>query len=468
MRSRLVGSVIVLAVALAAALHGAAMGSSGDQKVTASDLRKRMSHHQRAEASDSVAQPQPPSAKGLKIIGKNNFGKSGFNSDVWSLRQTSYVGTWGVFGVACPNDGTKVIDISTPSSPQLVDLIPAPPGTQTNDVKARRVNTGSFEGDVLVVSNEDCDPSGGARGFEVWDVTDPANAQFLSRFGPVHAVDEEPFLSQIGFGVHNTFIYKQGGRVFVFTVVDFAEIFQFLNGVPRQQMVGDLRIVEITDPTNPVQIADWGAIKNLGLNPFTTGPPGDDDPFSFLHDVWVKDDIAYLSWWDAGLILLDVSDPSDPQFLGRLTYPAGAEGNTHVAVPVKDGAVTAIGDEDFEPHPWGFLRTADTSDPTNMSLLGRFLTRNARRAPPPDGDFTIHNVVTRGNRVYASWYSDGVRIFNVKDPTKPRQIAFLVPPARPDPFGVLATAAQVWGVKLHKKLILASDMNAGLYVLKRT
>jgi hypothetical protein len=34
----------------------------------------------------------------------------------------------------------------------------------------------------------------------------------------------------------------------------------------------------------------------------------------------VQDGIAYLSYWDAGLVMLDVSDPANPVFLGDSTY----------------------------------------------------------------------------------------------------------------------------------------------------
>ena len=72
----------------------------------------------------------------------------------------------------------------------------------------------------------------------------------------------------------------------------------------------------------------------------------------FLHDVWVQDGIAYLSYWDAGLVLLDVSDPANPVFLGDSTYPnpdasgLPPEGNGHVAVPNAAGDLVIFGDED--------------------------------------------------------------------------------------------------------------------------
>ena len=64
--------------------------------------------------------------------------------------------------------------------------------------------------------------------------------------------------------------------------------------------------------------------------------------------------IAYLSYWDAGLVLLDITDPANPVFLGDSVYavpdPLSGEfpaGDGHVAVPNADGSRVLLGDEDF-------------------------------------------------------------------------------------------------------------------------
>jgi hypothetical protein len=357
-------------------------------------------------------------------------------------------------GSFCPNNGTYVVDINNPASPVLVNTIPTAQGTQTNDVKLAKVATRYFRGDLLVVSNEDCAP-GGARGFELWDVSDPTNASFLGRFGPEVAFDTEPFLVDIGFGVHNNYIFEQGNRVYVASTVDFGEVFQDIFGAP---LVGDLRIVDVTNPWNPVQVGDWGLAKNLGQGPdFNLAP----------HDVWVENNIAYLSHWDAGLILLDVSDPSNPQFISQTLYEPTEEGNTHVAVPARGGNLVVVGDEDFSPGPWGFIRIFDSQDKTAPVEISTYATDNALIAPPPSGDYTAHNIIVRGNTAYLSWYSDGIQVLDISQPAAPRNIGSFVPPAVEDPFGFLPTAAELWGVYVQGDLILGSDMNAGLYILKQ-
>lgn len=431
----------------------------GRQKKEIAQLREQFKKfdHPGQGYEHGKSSERPARVRNLSLVGSNNFEGTGFNSDVWAHDRYAYVGTWGIWtpdGELCPNLGTKVASISDSSNPDWVNTLPAPPGTQTNDVKVAHVNTEHFTGDLLAVSNEDCRAADGGRGFELWDVTDPTAAEFLGRFGPAAATDTEPFLVEIGFGVHNVFIFEQGERAYVAAIVDFGEVFQDFFGAP---LVGDLRIVDVTDPRNPVQVGDWGIAKDLGQGPaFNLGP----------HDVWVENDIAYLSHWDGGLILLDVSDPSDPRFISQTLYDPSEEGNTHVAVPAQGGNLVIVGDEDFEPDPWGFLRIFDTQDASDPVQIATFATENSLNAPPPIGDFTAHNIVVRGSSVYASWYTDGILVIDISQPAAPREIASFVPEPVPDPFGILPTVAEMWGIYVQNDLILGSDMNAGLYVLK--
>ncbi len=460
--------MFILSLLLTALLTGVVGAGAGedlpgaDRVAEMRALIQAQHAHGFTTASDRHPPERSPRERNLSLIGSHDLGGVGFNSDVWALGATAYVGTWGLFtgdGAFCPNTGTKVIDIRNPASPVWINSLPAPAGTQTNDVKVANVRTPYFRGDLLVVSNEDCAPGGG-RGFELWDVSDPANAEFLGRFGPEVAFDVPDDLVDIGFGVHNVFIFKNRGRVYVGAVLDFAEIFQVIFGAPT--FIGDLRIVDVTDPRNPVQVGDWGTVKNLGLDPFPEGG------INFLHDVWMEDDIAYLSYWDAGLILLDVSDPTDPAFISQTKYFPAEEGNTHVAVPARGGNLVITGDEDFSPFPWGFVRMFDARNINAPVQVGTFATENALKAPPPDGDFTAHNIIVRGSTAYISWYSDGIRVIDFSQPRNPREIAAFVPPAVADPFGILPTAPELWGVYLQGELVLGSDMNAGLYILRHT
>ena len=76
----------------------------------------------------------------------------------------------------------------------------------------------------------------------------------------------------------------------------------------------------------------------------------------------------------------------------------------------------------------------------------------------------MHNAQFVGDKLYLSWYSDGVRIVDVASPTNPRELAFY----RPQPHaGVLFghPIPLVWGVHVAKGRIYLSDMFFGLYVV---
>ncbi len=87
----------------------------------------------------------------------------------------------------------------------------------------------------------------------------------------------------------------------------------------------------------------------------------------------------------------------------------------------------------------------------------------------------IHNPLVVGSDVYLSWYTDGVRVVSTKDPRHPQEVAYFVPPAAQNPIkpaqrNTLTNTTQVWGVAYEPstKLVYASDMNSGLWILKRT
>jgi hypothetical protein len=91
------------------------------------------------------------------------------------------------------------------------------------------------------------------------------------------------------------------------------------------------------------------------------------------------------------------------------------------------------------------------------------------------GDYTIHNRLLVGSTLYISWYTDGIRVVDAGDPRRLSEVAHFVPPAvnnpiRPSQRGVLTNTTQVWGVAYDesRNLVYASDMNSGLWILRRT
>jgi myo-inositol-hexaphosphate 3-phosphohydrolase len=68
-----------------------------------------------------------------------------------------------------------------------------------------------------------------------------------------------------------------------------------------------------------------------------------------------------------------------------------------------------------------------------------------------------------------------VQVVDVSDPTNPQRAAYFVPlatqnPVKPAQRSVLTNTTQVWGVVVDEAtgLVYASDMNSGLWILRRT
>ena len=103
---------------------------------------------------------------------------------------------------------------------------------------------------------------------------------------------------------------QAGGRALVFTASLRSEALDSPDGATPGRP--DFRIWDVSDPHNPVQVGSWGAWKELGLKPF----PDIRRPLdgNLTHSVVTNaaGTRAYLSYWDLGTVILDVSDPAAP------------------------------------------------------------------------------------------------------------------------------------------------------------
>ncbi len=437
-----------------------------------------------------------PAGRNTRQIGELKL-PGGLHGDVWAHGNFAYVGTWSG---PCPGTGVKIIDVSDAAHPHQVATAAGYPNTSAEDMQVISVQTDFFTGDLLGVGLQDCglpDQAPGLTGLDLWNVTDPTH--------PVH----------LGFydvgpsgGVHELSLTKRviGGqeRVFGLAAVPFAEVISTaFTDTPR----GDFQLIDVTDPVHPTLADDWGAGKDGGLPygatffadsgfppPFDCTPPPGQEPLCRGHFAAVFDHsatpsadgmTAYLAYWDAGGIILDMSNPNDLNMIGRTLYPAGSEGDTHSAVPNESGSLLVTTDEDFSPSErkaagepkivgdtWGFARIWGLADPAHPVHLSDFATWRAL-TNKTDAFYSAHNPEIRGSTLYLSWYSDGVRIVDISNPATPREIAFYRPLPTLDPTGVFASFGAgdhpipfVWGVHVVGDRLYLSDINFGLYIIK--
>jgi hypothetical protein len=161
---------------------------------------------------------------------------------------------------------------------------------------------------------------------------------------------------------------------------------------------------------------------------------------------------AYLSYWDLGTVILDISDPAQPLYLGRTNAPA-----SHSA------AIGRGGDLLVETHEIaaGVPTLYDISDPTSPVKLSDFVIDGFERD-------TVHDPRLRGNLAAFSWYSFGVQIADISRPAEPQLLASFIPEhdiVNPD-FFCTTPCTEVRGAYIHRDYILASDMNSGLWVFR--
>src|SRR6266540_2007433 len=252
---------------------------------------------------------------------------------------------------------------------------------------------------------------------------------------------------------------------------------------PGRAHRGDAWIVDVTDPTDPAFVSSFGIHKDLGLNP-ALGQGCSATAFGHGMDPSEDGRTLFVSYWDAGFISLDISNPGQPRFLGRFSYQPNQDGDAHSTSYDDQRKLLFTADEDFcktsfgtgTVPGWGYMRVLDESDPAHPVQIGEFHTPNSfGLADPGAGDYVIHNPLVVGTDVYLSWYTDGVRVVSTNDPRNPTEVAYFVPPAAQNPVkpaqrNTLTNTTQVWGVAYEPstRLVYASDMNSGLWILKRT
>lgn len=208
----------------------------------------------------------------------------------------------------------------------------------------------------------------------------------------------------------------------------------------------------------------------LGPSFYESAGQGSDDRV-FGHSAKASKDgtRVYVSYWDAGVVMLDINDPTHPRFLGRTSFAPSDEGNAHSVSEARGGNIMIQADEDLSPfgpegfNGWGFLRIYDITDPAHPVQLSTFATENTNNEEVAlDGNWTVHNPEVRGSTVYTSWYNDSVRVIDISTPSAPREIASWTGAGTP----AGAPAVNIWSVIPHQNLFLVSDRNYGLYILR--
>lgn len=351
-------------------------------------------------------------------------------SDLWVFRGVdgrdyAYTGTWGGCE-GCFGNRMYAWDVTDPANPVLTDSLMVD-ARVVNDVKVNAAGT------LAVITREGA--SSRRNGIVILDLANPAHPTIASEYAET-----------LTGGVHNTFI-----------VDDL--VYAVHNGT------ADIHIIDISDPRNAREVGRWGL-------PAT--------PNKYLHDVWVADGLAYVSYWDDGLVILDVGNgirggtPTRPEMVSQLRYRTQWEGrsygNTHVAFPYTNQAGRSyvfVGDEIFpenfdvrkERVPGGYVHVIDVTDLANPVEVAFYDVRGAG----------VHNLWVENDTLYTAYYNAGLRAVDVSGDLRGnlreqgREIAVL---RTSDEQAFVLDRPFTWGPQPYRGLIYASDHNSGLWVTR--
>jgi hypothetical protein len=192
----------------------------------------------------------------------------------------------------------------------------------------------------------------------------------------------------------------------------------------------------------------------------------------FVHDTTIVGDRVYISYWSAGLIIVDRNQLEAGKKVTPLNPlesidPWGM--NIHHAYPTTDGNFVFVEDEFKAENPESRLRLYDIRDLQSPKEVAAITVPDAWGAP--------HNLLVSGDLLFVGWYQDGVRVFqyDTSDPEHP-SVA---------PYGYQAVRTEltmnplirfvdgIWGVRLHdctvagqpRTCVFASDITWGLLIL---
>lgn len=411
---------------------------------------------------------------------------SGFNSDIAVSGDYVYVGSAGQ-GDICPATGIRVIDASDPARPEAVSAFAGGdefPGTATSSVWVGKVTTRGFHGVLAVVALQLCREDHKARvpgrfaGLAVYDVGVPTNPVLLST---VHSGDQTGGASQVD-------LIADGDRLLAAATVPQSYL-------DHPEGRGDIRVYDMTRVFDIKELADWDVRRDgPPLLVETLGALVGDQSLAGRSASWADPDHLVVAHSAAGLLTLDISDPSRPVYVSSTsindTYRfligprtsalpdlAASHGLRFDDSLLVQNEHRLRPDADGEPAAWGRQRLFDLADPANPRQVATIGTAEPAvdGAVILDGIYSPRASMRLGDSLQlVTWLSGGVRVIDVKDPSEPREVAYFVPPSRPDPQGWWMAPdgtrefPLAWDIATDGEFVYVSDVNSGLWIFRMT
>ena len=380
-------------------------------------------------ATSSIIVSPRNAERDLQIVGRALF-KDVQGAEVWLIGNYAYYSTIA--------DHFVVYDISDPAHPKLTDTI---------KVDARIVNdiSTTADGKILVISREGA--SNRKNGIAFYDTSDPAHPKLISEY-----------TATVTGGVHSAFV--DGHYVYL-----------------TDDATGSMRVIDFADVKNPKEVARWQTEPQHTT--FIRTKEAETTAGRYLHDLQVKDGLAYLAYWHDGLVILDVGSgikggsPENPKLVSQLRfnhyelYGDGWLAGTHSVFRYKN--YVFVGDEVFPSFfdiysrkripVRGTTHVIDVSDINNPRKVAEYEV--------PEGG--AHNMWVENDVMYMGYYSGGARVLDVSGELRGdlyRQGREMGRLFTADPEGYRPNLPLAWGAQPHKGLIYFNDINSGLWIVR--
>lgn len=407
--------------------------------------------------------PKPDYANNMKLIGHSDQG--GRPDGVQLMINKGFAFTGHMF-----SKGFSVIDVRDPRNPKPVAYVPAPANTwnihlQTHEDLLLVINakdmfaSAEFQDETEYYTGALGKKVGTAQrtrqrdwtaGMTVYDISNPAEPRKIS-FMPVE-----------GGGIHR--IWYTGGRwAYASVLLDGFTDYIFMT-------------IDMADPANPKEA---GRYWLPGMN-LAAGEKHNGERRGGLHHAIIHGDTAYGAWRDEGMVVIDVSDRSNPELIVHKNWSPPFGGGTHNCLPLPDRDLLVVVDEavldnceDGIKHIWMF----DNRVPSSPVSISTFPIPSEAEYCKKDGHFGPHNIyenrpdgLVSDQLIFSTMQNAGIRVTDISDAYRPTEVAALVPPKpnrlvdhRPGRPLVI----QNCDVYVDKQgLVYANDYNGGLFILE--
>jgi LVIVD repeat len=230
-----------------------------------------------------------------------------------------------------------------------------------------------------------------------------------------------------------------------------------LNKLPENGLDMSEMTFDYSNPANPTIVSTWhvtGQYTGETYAPNNQLNPDGTPQLPYCHELNYYQNHLYAAWRDAGMMIFDVTNRSNPQQIFDYDYVppynGGSLGASHTFMPVgmeewetqpanpTHPTIAINTDENFGCPP-GFGRVIDISDLSNGQILSTYripisndnYDRSTELFTCLSGQQTSHHPWFDGRSAslfHQAWYRHGVRAWNIQNPYTPQEVGYYLSP----------------------------------------